>query len=142
MIDYNTCYHDTIERWNFIIFSNLNLARVWPLKYRKNRLDRIKKSTRRKPRETMKSAASKCIENCMRTKLQNRFNPKVLQIVNESYMHNVPEGSETHFKVVVVSDQFEGVPLIQVGLTAILYYIKYIILYYYKVRVRVSPNCH
>ncbi|RHY30878.1 hypothetical protein DYB32_003948 [Aphanomyces invadans] len=28
-------------------------------------------------------------------------------------MHNVPKGSETHFKVVVVSAAFEGKPLIQ-----------------------------
>lgn len=28
-------------------------------------------------------------------------------------MHSVPKGSETHFKVVIVSDQFEGVPLLE-----------------------------
>lgn len=33
--------------------------------------------------------------------------------MNESYMHNVPKGSETHFKVVVVSDAFEGLALIK-----------------------------
>ena len=33
--------------------------------------------------------------------------------MNESYMHNVPRGSETHFKVVVVSDRFDSVPLIK-----------------------------
>ena len=27
-------------------------------------------------------------------------------------MHNVPKDSETHFKVVIVSEQFEGIPLI------------------------------
>lgn len=36
-----------------------------------------------------------------------------LSVVNESFKHNVPKGSETHFKVTVVSDSFEGVPLIQ-----------------------------
>lgn len=64
----------------------------------------------------MMSAASKCVENCIRTKLQNRFNPKVLQLINESYMHNVPKDSETHFKVVIVSDEFDGMPLIKVDL--------------------------
>jgi len=59
------------------------------------------------------SAASKCVENCIRAKLQNRFDPKVLRLVNESHMHNVPEGAETHFKVVVVSKLFAGVPLIK-----------------------------
>jgi len=31
-----------------------------------------------------------------------------LEVVNESYMHSVPPGSESHFKVVLVSDAFEG----------------------------------
>ena len=34
--------------------------------------------------------------------------PQQLQVINESHMHNVPPNSETHFKVVVVSDQFDG----------------------------------
>ena len=33
----------------------------------------------------------------------------ISQVINESYMHNVPKGSETHFKVVVVSEQFNEV---------------------------------
>lgn len=32
--------------------------------------------------------------------------------MNESHMHNVPPGSETHFKVILVSDAFEGKPLL------------------------------
>lgn len=43
-----------------------------------------------------------------------RLQPLHLEIVNESYMHNVPKGSETHFKVLVVSDKFESLPLIKV----------------------------
>ena len=35
-----------------------------------------------------------------------------LEIVNESDNHNVPSGSESHFKVVVVSDAFEGKSLV------------------------------
>jgi BolA protein len=31
-----------------------------------------------------------------------------LEVVNESHMHNVPKDSETHFKLVVVSDAFAG----------------------------------
>lgn len=46
-------------------------------------------------------------------KLVAAFAPQHLDVVNESYMHNVPKGSETHFKVVVVTDQFDGKPLIQ-----------------------------
>jgi BolA family transcriptional regulator, general stress-responsive regulator len=32
----------------------------------------------------------------------------VLQLDNESHMHNVPKGSESHFRLVVVSDAFAG----------------------------------
>ena len=34
--------------------------------------------------------------------------PDVLQVENESHMHNVPANSETHFKVTLVSDSFDG----------------------------------
>ncbi len=34
------------------------------------------------------------------------LSPSHLEVVNESRQHNVPPNSETHFKVVVVSDQF------------------------------------
>lgn len=36
-----------------------------------------------------------------------------LEVLNESHMHNVPAGSESHFKVTVVSGQFAGLPLIR-----------------------------
>lgn len=35
-----------------------------------------------------------------------------LDLVDESYMHTVPAGSESHFKVLVVSDAFENTPII------------------------------
>ncbi|XP_072939932.1 bolA-like protein DDB_G0274169 [Epargyreus clarus] len=50
------------------------------------------------------------VETSMREKLQKSLETSHLQIINESHMHNVPEGSETHFKVVVVSNKFEGLP--------------------------------
>nr|SVE74921.1 EOG090X0K4K [Daphnia carinata] len=53
------------------------------------------------------------IELLIRDKLVRQFSPVHLDIINESYMHNVPKGSETHFKVVVVSDKFENTPLLQ-----------------------------
>ena len=34
--------------------------------------------------------------------------PAFLEVVNESHQHSVPPNSETHFKVVAVSDAFEG----------------------------------
>ncbi|MCY3542080.1 MAG: BolA/IbaG family iron-sulfur metabolism protein [Gammaproteobacteria bacterium] len=39
--------------------------------------------------------------------------PIHLEVLNESSNHNVPKGSETHFKVVMISDKFEGLRLIQ-----------------------------
>lgn len=35
-----------------------------------------------------------------------------LDIQNESHMHNVPPGSESHFRVVVVSDEFAELKLL------------------------------
>ena len=32
-----------------------------------------------------------------------------LDVINESHMHNVPKNSETHFKVIVVSSQFDTI---------------------------------
>ena len=41
-------------------------------------------------------------------KLAEAFTPLHLEVINESSNHNVPEGSESHFKVVVVSPDFAG----------------------------------
>jgi stress-induced morphogen len=46
------------------------------------------------------------IEQKIRTKLENAFSPSYLDVINESYKHSVPKGSETHFKV---SSKFLGV---------------------------------
>jgi BolA protein len=40
--------------------------------------------------------------------LNEGLNVKHLFLENESSMHNVPPGSETHFKLVLVSDNFCG----------------------------------
>ncbi|GAA5316463.1 MAG: transcriptional regulator BolA [Candidatus Pelagadaptatus aseana] len=49
------------------------------------------------------------IQSTIETKLKDALNPSHLQVVNESHMHSVPENSETHFKVVIASDAFDGV---------------------------------
>ncbi len=46
------------------------------------------------------------------TKLQAVFAPAFLEVLNESHMHNVPPGSESHFKVTVVSEQFNDQRLV------------------------------
>ena len=43
------------------------------------------------------------------SKLTDGLTPAVLDVLNESHQHSVPPNSETHFKVVAVSDAFEGV---------------------------------
>lgn len=54
------------------------------------------------------------IEQAIANALTDKLQPIHLEVVNESYMHNVPKGAETHFKVLVVSDKFESLPLIKV----------------------------
>lgn len=65
-------------------------------------------------KKNMSLLSEKPIENSIRTKLEKGLEPSYLEILNESYMHNVPKGSETHFKVLVVSDKFQNEPLIKV----------------------------
>jgi BolA family transcriptional regulator, general stress-responsive regulator len=45
-------------------------------------------------------------------KLTEAFSPDHLEVINESHMHSVPEGSESHFKVILVSDEFKDKMLI------------------------------
>lgn len=46
-------------------------------------------------------------------RLREGFEITHLAIINESHDHNVPAGSETHFKVVIVSPAFEGLSLVR-----------------------------
>ena len=46
------------------------------------------------------------------TKLAASLNVKHLEVLNESDSHNVPPGSESHFKLVVVAPEFEGKTLV------------------------------
>jgi BolA protein len=52
------------------------------------------------------------IQENITQKLTDAFSPEHLEVVNESHMHNVPEGSESHFKVLIVCDEFEDKMLI------------------------------
>lgn len=45
-------------------------------------------------------------------KLQEALEPMHLEVIDESHMHSVPEGAESHFKVVAVSRRFEGEKLL------------------------------
>lgn len=48
------------------------------------------------------------IQETIEKKLADDFKPLHLEVINESNNHNVPAGSESHFKVVVVSPEFAG----------------------------------
>ena len=48
------------------------------------------------------------IQTDIEHKIQNALRPVFLEVINESHMHNVPSGSESHFKVTVVSAEFDG----------------------------------
>lgn len=45
-------------------------------------------------------------------KLTAALNPLHLEVINESSNHNVPPGSESHFKIIAVSAAFTGKPLL------------------------------
>lgn len=53
------------------------------------------------------------IEQVILEKLQAGLEPGHLEVVNESHMHNVPPGSESHFKVVVATEAFSGLPRVR-----------------------------
>ena len=48
------------------------------------------------------------VQNSIEEKIQSQLEPSYCQVLNESHMHSVPENSETHFKVIIVSESFDG----------------------------------
>ncbi|WP_115717485.1 BolA family protein [Gallaecimonas mangrovi] len=52
------------------------------------------------------------VQRHIEDKLHLAFKPEHLSVVNESFMHAVPKDAETHFKVVIVSSEFEGQRLV------------------------------
>jgi len=53
------------------------------------------------------------IASAIEQKLLSAFSPLHLDVINESNNHNVPPGSESHFKVTIVSNNFENERLIK-----------------------------
>ncbi len=53
------------------------------------------------------------MQQTIEEKITASLAPVHLRVVNESYKHNVPAGSESHFKVVIVCGGFEGKSLLQ-----------------------------
>lgn len=52
------------------------------------------------------------VQQIIEQRINQQLTPLYLEVRNESHMHSVPPGSESHFKVTVVSEQFIGKPLI------------------------------
>lgn len=52
------------------------------------------------------------VQQTIEQKLAERFDLDHLAVLNESGGHNVPAGSETHFKVVLVAEEFAGLRLL------------------------------
>ena len=52
------------------------------------------------------------VQQTIERKVSERVEPIHLEVLNESNKHNVPKGSESHFKVTVVSSKFEGQGLV------------------------------
>jgi BolA protein len=53
------------------------------------------------------------MQNTIEQKLNQTFSPVYLKVENETHMHNVPPDAQSHFKVTLVSDQFNGLMLIK-----------------------------
>ena len=58
------------------------------------------------------SDTAETIQSTIERKLRAAFSPRWLEVVNESHRHNVPPGSESHFRVTLAADAFEGEKLI------------------------------
>ncbi len=53
------------------------------------------------------------IQETIQNTIKASINISHLEVENESHQHNVPPGSESHFKLVVVSDDFQGMSLVK-----------------------------
>lgn len=53
------------------------------------------------------------VQQTIESKIGASLAPAHLEVVDESHMHSVPPGSESHFRLVIVSDRFEGLALVQ-----------------------------
>lgn len=53
------------------------------------------------------------IEAELRSRIQEAFPQAQVLLENESYKHNVPDGSETHFVMTLVADEFDAMPRVK-----------------------------
>lgn len=53
------------------------------------------------------------VQKQIRQKIEAEFAPTHMELENESHMHSVPENSETHFRLILVSEKFSGISRVQ-----------------------------
>ena len=53
------------------------------------------------------------IQLALEKKLKEGLKPLLLEVQNESPSHNVPQGSESHFRILAVSAAFKGLSPVQ-----------------------------
>lgn len=53
------------------------------------------------------------VEEIIQRKIVDGLAPAYLLVENESHMHNVPENAETHFKLVIAAEAFDGLRAVQ-----------------------------
>jgi len=53
------------------------------------------------------------VQQNIEDKIRSSLAPSHLEVINESFMHNVPPGSESHFKLVIVSPVFDDLSRVQ-----------------------------
>ena len=53
------------------------------------------------------------IKEQIENKLEKDLEPWHLEVINESPNHNVPDGAESHFKIVIVSEKFLDIRVVK-----------------------------
>jgi stress-induced morphogen len=61
----------------------------------------------------MKMAFKGPVGDKIAEKITKTLKPIYLQVLNESHTHSVPKNSETHFKIICVSEEFEGKSIVE-----------------------------
>lgn len=63
--------------------------------------------------ETFAKGESGAMYRNIESKVLAGLQPVHLEVIDESYMHSVPAGAESHFRLLVVSERFEGKSAVQ-----------------------------
>ena len=48
------------------------------------------------------------VKQSLTNKFSQALDPEFLEVIDESHMHSVPDGAQSHFKVTAVSSLFDG----------------------------------